>query len=263
MKNEVFTYNGSAITFASGNGNVMVNATEMAKPFGKLTADWLRLKATNDFISAFSTVKGIPISAMVQVIKGGNSSQGTFLYEDVALEFSRWLSPEFSIWCNDRIKELLKYGMTATPQALEDMINNPDLVIQLATQLKKERAEKEALRHENAKLQVRSDFVDKVFATNDLITMSQCAKLLKLPYGRNIMLKKLRQGGVLFKNSNEPYQHLVDKGYFVIKEREIPRDNHPPKIIMQTFPTQKGLAFIAKTLGVVIPVPNSKMQLTT
>lgn len=262
MKNEVFTYNGSAITFASGNGNVMVNATEMAKPFGKTTKDFLRLKSSEDFINSLSAVRHILPTELLQIKQGG-LNQGTWMHEDVALEFSRWLSPEFSIWCNDRIKELLKYGMTATPQALEDMINNPDLVIQLATQLKKERAEKEALQHENAKLQVRSDFVDKVFATNDLITMSQCAKLLKLPYGRNIMLKKLRQGGVLFKNSNEPYQHLVDKGYFVIKEREIPRDNHPPKIIMQTFPTQKGLAFIAKTLGVVIPVPNSKMQLTT
>lgn len=93
--------------------------------------------------------------------------------------------------------------------------------------------------------------------------MSQCAKLLKLPYGRNTMLKNLRQKGVLFKNSNEPYQHLVDKGYFIIKEREVPRENHPPKIIMQTFPTQKGLGYIAKVLGVVVPPPDNKIPLLT
>jgi hypothetical protein len=29
------------------------------------------------------------------------------MHEDVALEFARWLSPAFAIWCNDRIKEIL------------------------------------------------------------------------------------------------------------------------------------------------------------
>ena len=49
--------------------------------------------------------------------RGGDkhAEQGTWMHEDVALEFARWLSPEFAIWCNDRIKELLTMGMTATP----------------------------------------------------------------------------------------------------------------------------------------------------
>ena len=127
---------------------------------------------------------------------------------------------------------------------------------ELAKMVIEQETEIERLNAANAKLQVRSDFVDVVFDTNDLITMSQCAKLLKLPYGRNTMLKNLRKKGVLFKNSNEPYQHFVDKGYFVIKERSVPRQNHPPKIVMQTFPTQKGLAYIAKVLEVVVPVDN-------
>lgn len=88
----------------------MVNATEMAKPFGKLVGDWLRLKATTEFTEALSADMHIPISALIQVVKGGNSEQGTWLHEDVALEFARWLSPSFAIWCNKRIKELLQYG---------------------------------------------------------------------------------------------------------------------------------------------------------
>lgn len=92
----------------------------------------------------------IPISALIQVVKGGNSEQGTWLHEDVALEFARWLSPSFAIWCNKRIKELLQYGMTAMQPTLEQMINNPDLVISLATQLKNEREEKQRLEQQNA-----------------------------------------------------------------------------------------------------------------
>jgi hypothetical protein len=33
--------------------------------------------------------------------------------EDLTLEFARWLSPEFRIWCNDKIKELLKKGVVS------------------------------------------------------------------------------------------------------------------------------------------------------
>lgn len=50
---------------------------------------------------------------LVRVTKGGNdkNNQGTWMHEDVALEFARWLSPAFAIWCNDRIKELLTTGV--------------------------------------------------------------------------------------------------------------------------------------------------------
>lgn len=34
------------------------------------------------------------------------------VYRQVFLEFARWLSPAFAIWCNDRIKELLKTGVS-------------------------------------------------------------------------------------------------------------------------------------------------------
>lgn len=86
----------------------MINATEMVKPFGKLVDDWLRLKATTEFTEALSTDMQIPISALIQVVKGGNNKQGTWIHEDVAMEFTRWLSPEFAIWCNDTIKWQLR-----------------------------------------------------------------------------------------------------------------------------------------------------------
>lgn len=41
------------------------------------------------------------------------------MHEDVALEFARWLSPMFAIWCNDRIKELLTEGHAEIHQASE------------------------------------------------------------------------------------------------------------------------------------------------
>lgn len=122
----------------------MVNATEMAKPFGKRCNDFLSSKSTKELIVSLSAKTGISATGLVSVNQGGNN-QGTWLHEDLALIFAQWLSPDFYLWCNDRIKELLQYGMTATQPTLEQMINNPDLVISLATQLKNEREEKQRL----------------------------------------------------------------------------------------------------------------------
>lgn len=113
-----FNYNGSRITFSKGK-NVYVCATQMAKPFGKRPNDWLGLQSTKDFLAAVSVTKNIGITELV-ITKRGNSSeckQGTWIHEDVALEFARWLSPIFSIWCNDCIKELLAKGHVEMPHA--------------------------------------------------------------------------------------------------------------------------------------------------
>ncbi len=101
-----FSYAGSKITFATESG-VTVNATQMAKPFGKRPVDWLKYQTSQEFIAALCEVRKITSADLVTVIKGGNGEQGTWMHEDVALEFARWLSPKFAIWCNDRIKELL------------------------------------------------------------------------------------------------------------------------------------------------------------
>ena len=142
MSNKVFSYDNNPITFQIGEAT-MVNATEMAKPFGKLVKDWLKNNQTKEFINTLSTVRNILLTDLVKVKQGG-TAQGTWLHEDVALEFARWLSPAFAIWCNDRIKELMRYGMTATPSTIDAMLNDPDTMIQTLQALKSER-EKVAL----------------------------------------------------------------------------------------------------------------------
>jgi len=48
-----FIYNEKTISFdPTGNDNVMVNATEMAKAFGSRIDNFLRLDGTEDFINA-------------------------------------------------------------------------------------------------------------------------------------------------------------------------------------------------------------------
>lgn len=109
---QVFCYEGSNITFSNENG-VMVNATEMAKQFGKEPYEWLRLQSAKDFIKTLYQIRGInsaESAEFIRTVDGRNC--GTWFHEDVALEFARWLSPMFAIWCNDRIKELLTKGLS-------------------------------------------------------------------------------------------------------------------------------------------------------
>jgi phage antirepressor YoqD-like protein len=136
----ILTYQGSNITFQN-NGKIMVNANEMAAPFNKRPNDWLNNNNTQQYLLELAKVRKSVLADLVIIKKGGNSS-GTWMQEDVALEFARWLSPTFAIWCNDRIKELLKHGATAVNP--EDLLN-PDFIINLATALKQERAERERL----------------------------------------------------------------------------------------------------------------------
>lgn len=109
----------------------------------------------------------------------------------------------------------------------------------------------EVLQNENNRLRPRSEFVDLVFNTDSLLTISQSAKVLKLDEGRTNLFKALRQKGILYKNSTEPKQEYVNKGYFEIKSKKISIPGHGDKIVLQTLVTQKGLAFIAKEFGVV------------
>lgn len=139
MSNKVFSYDNNPITFQIGEA-MMVNATEMAKPFGKRPAKWLELPTTKNFLAKLAEVRKSD-NGFVVTVKGGNdrTAQGTWLHEDVALEFARWLSPSFAIWCNDRIKELMRYGMTATPSTIDALLNDPDTMIQTLQALKSER----------------------------------------------------------------------------------------------------------------------------
>lgn len=68
----------------------------MAKPFGKRPVDWLRTQSAQDFINALSNVRKCTYADLVQVTEGSpETGGGTWMHEDVALEFARWLSPKW------------------------------------------------------------------------------------------------------------------------------------------------------------------------
>ncbi len=115
-----FDYHGVNISFEFEDGNKMINATEMAKPFGKRVNDFLRLKSSKDYIflleARYGDSRNGVKSTVLRVVHGGLPEfQGTWMDEKLALKFAAWLAPEFELWVYDRIHELLLNGSTSMP----------------------------------------------------------------------------------------------------------------------------------------------------
>lgn len=124
MSIKQFNYEGKPISFEFKDGNKMINATEMAKPFKKRINDFLRLKNTKDYIilldirysdSRYGNSRNGKRETL-RVVQGGSPElQGTWMDEKLALKFAAWLSPAFELWVYDRIQELLTTGKTELP----------------------------------------------------------------------------------------------------------------------------------------------------
>lgn len=248
MNELTLQYNDNNITFHLGDDDVMINATEMAKPFKKQAFEWLRLPSTRQFMTALEATGKSRRSDLVKTING----VGTWFHEDVALEFARWLSPAFAIWCNERIKELFRHGMTATEPTLEKIADNPELLIQLATNLKKEREEKEKLVQEN-KLKdeiiennaPKVEYYDKALQSESVYNTTQIAK--EFGWSAKMLNLKLQKLGIQFLCNGQwvLYSRYQNKGY--TKTNAYPYGNHEDGTIRTralTVWTEKGRKFL-------------------
>lgn len=244
--NITFDYNNHPITF-SQKENVMVNATQMAKAFGKFPADWLRQKSTNEFVNALSSDMGIPTSSLIQVVKGGNNEQGTWMHEEVALEFARWLSPQFAIWCNRQIKQLLTTGHT-------EMIPRT-----FAEALRLAADQAEMIERQQAKIAEdapKVEFANAITVSDTTCLIGELAKVLTqngYEVGQNRLFKILRNEGYLGKSGeyyNIPNQKYVEMGLFKIKKGTRVGSYGEVHTVTTTKVTGKGLQyFINKFLS--------------
>ena len=248
MNNSIinFDYKGSEISFINGD-SVMINATQMAKPFGKEPKHWLLNQSTRDFIQALSEVRNLTSADLVKVTKGG-IEQGTWMHEDVALEFARWLSPAFAIWCNDRIKELMKTGVAT--------VSNDDEAIAYAMQvlqkrLEQARQEKAMLEQQNNYLanEIRQQapkvqYVDTVLQSVNTYSANLIAK--EMGMSAETLNRRLKEKGVIYKQGGvwvltAKYQ---GKGYTKTRTHAYTRSDGSQGTSMLTVWTETGRAFL-------------------
>lgn len=113
----IFNYQDKfPITFKASNGRTYVNATQMSRSFDKYPYVWLGLAHVKEFRQMLvDTGKSGSLDSQVFTTRGANGA--TWIEDSLAMEFARWLSPEFSDWCNSRINELVSTGYVSMQHA--------------------------------------------------------------------------------------------------------------------------------------------------
>lgn len=225
------------IKITEQNGNQAVSARELYDFLGFDSKNWSRWYQKNIESNEFA-LENTDYQTLF-IMKNGNETKDFALTIDFAKKISMMAR-------TDKGEEARQYFLEC-----ERKLKNPVATlsrIDLARMVIEAEEEKERLLLENKKLQVRSDFVDKVFETKEYIKGSQVCKILNLGYGVITFYKKLREMGIFFNSTNEPKQELVNKGYITLKETMI-----NDRVQLTPYFSQKGLAYIAKKFGVVIP----------
>lgn len=99
-----------------------INATAMRKAAGKLFGHYQENANTKAFLAELAPDIGIPISELVQSVKGGAPHlQGTWVHPQVAVNLATWLSPKFAVQVSKWVHDWLsgKVGPAKLPYHLE------------------------------------------------------------------------------------------------------------------------------------------------
>ncbi|QHZ50666.1 phage antirepressor [Paenibacillus larvae] len=154
-------------------------------------------------------------------------------------KFKRWVTHEV-------LPAIRKTGMYAT----DELLDNPDLLIQAATKLKEEREVRRQL-----EAQVKSDrpkvlFADSVTASPTSILVGELAKMLKqngFDIGEKRLFEWMRKQGYLIKRKgtdrNIPTQRAMEMGLFEIKETAVTHSDGHVTINKTSKVTGKGQVY--------------------
>ena len=127
-----------------------------------------------------------------------------------AKRFKHWVTSEI-------LPSIRKHGIYATDNVIDNILNNPDFGIQLLTELKEERAEKERLALENEELKPKAEYCNTVLKKPDLITTTVIAKDLGIT--ARMLNKVMNANGIIYKGPfgswcpYAKYQWLITEGY--------------------------------------------------
>lgn len=173
-----FNYDGQDVEFNLTEKNLMVNATEMAKPFSKQVNDFLSNSQTKNFIehclkngnSRFLNVK------TEEDLVLSKQRSGTWMHRILALKFAAWLNPDFELWVYATIDDIL-FGYyreieqdmmqaairkTKIEKLEKDLLDNPDF--QMLESLKFE--ERQAINRRIKKNKNQLDIFKSIYGEN-------------------------------------------------------------------------------------------------
>jgi anti-repressor protein len=129
------------------------------------------------------------------------------------------------------LPSIRKHGAYMTPQRIEEILMNPDMIIGLAETLKREQAKRRELAAKVEADYPKVLFADSVSASHTSILVGEMAKLLcqnGVDIGQNRLFEILREKGYLMKEGssrNMPTQRSMELGLFEMKETVINRSD--------------------------------------
>lgn len=160
-----------------------------------------------------------------------------------AKRFKKWVT-------SDVLPSIRKKGAYMTKETIEKVVSDPDFLIRLASELKGEkdaRIQTELILQEQKPL---IQFANKISVSKNSILVREVAKLASnrgINIGEKRLWKKLRDWGLIFKNTTEPMQRGIEQGLFEVVEglRESSSGTYTYKT---TRVTGKGQIYIVKRL---------------
>lgn len=149
---------------------------------------------------------------------------------------------QFESWVfDDVLPSIRAHGMYATPQTVEQMLNDPDTMIATLKALKAERQRTQALMEDNARMLPKSVAYDSIIDTEGTMTITQAARYLAQmdrTITRTRLFAYLRADGIICKQGNAPTKRAIQQGLArqIMSERADGKANEPYARL-----TQKGL----------------------
>ena len=138
-----------------------------------------------------------------------------------AKQFKRWITREV-------IPSVRKQGAYMTPDKLEQVLLNPDTLMQLAQNLKEEQEKRKALQEQVEAQRPAVIFAGAVETSKSSILIGELAKIIKqngVSIGQNRLFDWMRKNGYLIRRNgsdyNMPTQRAMEMGLFEIKETSI------------------------------------------
>lgn len=166
-----------------------------------------------------------------------------------AEKFADWVTSEV-------LPTIRKHGAYMTSEVIEKTLTDPDYLIQLATNLKEEKAKRALAEAQIEKDKPKVLFADSCEVAENSILIGEFAKRLKqngYDIGQNKLFEWLRQHDYLCKSGerkNLPTQYAMELGLFEIKTRVLSNPNGSVRTTSTTKITGRGqIYFTNKFLG--------------
>ena len=180
---------------------------------------------------------------MARLFASGQSREMWFLTEDglyeVLMQSRKPIAKEFKKKVKEILKSIRKHGV----YAVDEVLNNPDMLIAALTELKVERAKTKALQADYERMRPKEIFADAVSASDSSILVRDLAKIIKqngVALGEKRFYKWLRENGYICKHDTSPTQKAMELGLFEVVIRTIERGNGLPLESKTTRVTGKG-----------------------